>query len=95
MHDGHWSEQIPFVEPETKKRRGRPVGTPGGGRYGKKTKTVRVPLDVADNIDKILATFDDVRRLVDAWEDDAVARTSPRYDAAKKLLHELRSLLGD
>lgn len=75
-------------------QRGRPPGTPGGGRYGCTTKVVRVPLAVAHNIDKILASFEDVKTLVDSWEDDVELKTSPRYDKAKKLLHELRACLG-
>jgi hypothetical protein len=80
---------------ETKRGRGRPVGTPGGGRYGCKTKVVRVPEQIADNIADILTAFDDIRTLVDEWKDIAEQSTSPRYDQARKLLKDLRSLIGE
>lgn len=79
----------------TARRRGRPVGTPGGGRYGCKTKVVRVPEAIADNIAEILAVFEDIKSLVDAWEEDIESKSSPRYDQAKKLLSDLRSHFGD
>ena len=86
-----------------KKRRGRPVGTPGGGKYGCKTKVVRVPQEVADNIQDILASFDGIKELVDHWEDKVddsaekskYGKPSPRYEKAMELLTELRGLLGE
>lgn len=89
------SDQILAFSRPAARRRGRPVGTPGGGRYGCKTKVVRVPEAVADNIADILAIFEDVKNLVDAWQEDIEYKSSPRYDQAKKLLSELRSHLGD
>jgi hypothetical protein len=88
---------------ENKKRRGRPLGTPGGGRYGCKTKVVRVPETVADNIVEILASFEAVKELVDHWEDklgdsaekSKYGKPSPRYQKAIELLEDLRSLLGE
>lgn len=78
-----------------KRGRGRPPGTPGGGRYGCRTKVVRVPFHVANNIDTILASFEDIKILVDSWEDSISEKSSPRYERAKQLLHELRSCLGE
>ena len=86
-----------------KKRRGRPVGTPGGGRYGCKTKVVRVPEAVADNIAEILASFEAVKELVDNWEEKVedsaekskYGKPSPRYEKAMVMLTELRHLLGE
>lgn len=78
-----------------KRKRGRPIGTPGGGKYGCATKVVRVPLEVADNIAEILRAFEAVKSLVDDWSDRTEEVTSPRYDQAKRLLIELRSYLGN
>ena len=84
-----------------KARRGRPIGTPGGGKYGCTTKVVRVPERVADNIKEILDSFEAIKALVDDWElrvQDAAhksAKGSPsvRYERAMELLEELRRLL--
>lgn len=80
---------------------GRPVGTPGGGKYGCTTKVVRVPVKVADNIKDILDSFEAIRELVDDWEskiEDAAnnskyGKPSPRYEKAMQLMEELRSLI--
>jgi hypothetical protein len=89
--------------PEGKKRRGRPPGIARVGKYGTgvKTKTVRVPVAIADNIQDILAKFEDIRALVDDWEErvetsgltSSVNRPSPRYERAAQLLEDLRGLL--
>lgn len=86
---------------EVKRGRGRPVGTPGGGKYGCSTKVVRVPSKIADNIPEILASFEAIKALVDNWElkvQDAAQRStkgepSPRYQKAMELLEELRQYL--
>lgn len=88
---------------ENKRGRGRPKGTPGGGKFGCKTKVVRVPETVADNIADILTTFDAVKELVDHWEDiienatekSKHSKPPARYENAVKLLHELRALIGE
>ncbi len=88
------------------KRRGRPSGIPREGRYGTgiKTKVVRVPKTVADNIQDILQSFEAIKLMVDSWDEKvegAIANSSrkneipPRYDQAVKLLGELRNYLGE
>lgn len=92
------------VESKEGKRRGRPSGIPREGRYGTgvKTKVVRVPEPIADNIDEILAKFEQIKAFVDAWDkqiEDAANKSStgqpsPRYDKARVMLSELRSYLA-
>lgn len=82
-------------------RPGRPLGTPGGGKYGCTTKVVRVPVTVAANIKDILDNFEAIKELVDDWENriDVAAESSkygkpsPRYEKAMELIEELRSLI--
>ncbi len=84
-----------------KRGRGRPKGTPGGGRYGCKTKVVRVPESVADNIDEILRSFEDIKGTLDSWESEIEssmersknAQPSERYKKAMKMLQDLRACL--
>jgi hypothetical protein len=89
---------------EPTKRRGRPTGIPRKGTYGSgvKTKVVRVPEAVGNNIVEVLAAFEQIKVLVDAWDNQVetakakstVGRPSPRYEKAMQLLEELRSYLG-
>jgi hypothetical protein len=84
--------------------RGRPPGIAREGTYGTgvKTKVVRVPEEIADNIPEILAKFEQIKIFVDAWDDQiesaaknsSVGKPSPRYDKAMIMLAELRSYLG-
>lgn len=91
------------METKPKSRRGRPTGIPREGKYGTgvPTKVVRVPSEIAANIADILATFEQIKLTVDAWEmkiEDVAAESkhhkpSPRYEQALKLLKELREYL--
>jgi hypothetical protein len=88
-----------------KNRPGRPTGIPRNGRYGKgvKTRVVRVPETVADNIAEILAKFEQIKFFVDEWdktiieasENSKSGKPSPRYDKAMVMLKELRGYLGE
>jgi hypothetical protein len=88
-----------------KKRRGRPPGIAREGTYGTgvKTKVVRVPEQIADNIPEILAKFEQIKCFVDSWDEQVKAaaassskgKASPRYDKAMVMLEELRTYLGD
>lgn len=90
---------------ENKPSRGRPRGIPRDGRYGLgvKTKVVRVPVAVADNIQEILASFEAIKTACDTWADEMDEATLKsktgelpvRYYHGMKLLTELRALLGD
>jgi hypothetical protein len=86
-----------------KRGKGRPLGIPREGKYGMgcKTRVVRVPEAIADNIAEILASFDAIRVLADDWDDrievsaenSITGKPSPRYDRAVQLLMELRRYL--
>ncbi len=90
---------------KTKRKRGRPLGTPQKGVYGigVKTKVVRVPEAIANNIPEILAKFEQIKGFVDEWDKEieksalksSVGKPSPRYDKAMIMLTELRRFLGD
>lgn len=88
-------------ETAEKRGRGRPKGTPGGGRYGCTTKVVRVPVAVADNIAEILRSFEDIKQTMDTWESEIEsskersknAEPSERYKKAMKMLQDLRACL--
>jgi hypothetical protein len=94
-----------MTEEAGKRKRGRPAGIPREGRYGTgvKTRTVRVPETVADNIADILKSFDDIKSVVDSWDGEvasaalrsAKGKPSPRYEKAMEILKELRGYLGD
>ncbi|WP_413176511.1 hypothetical protein [Anabaena azotica] len=87
--------------PTPKRLRGRPKGTPGGGRYNTTTKPVRVPVELAPKIVKIIELYQTIENLKSDWEEriETAAQSSknrkpsPRYDKAIQLLQELEDLL--
>lgn len=89
---------------EVKRGRGRPSGIPRQGTYGygKKTKVVRVPEEISENIPEILKQFEQIKEFVDSWDSQielaaqssSKGKPSPRYDKAKVMLSELRQYLG-
>jgi hypothetical protein len=91
--------------PTEKAKRGRPSGISREGTYGKgvKTKVVRVPEDIANNIPEILEKFEQIKTFVDNWEhqieqaanNSTKGKPSPRYDKAMVMLTELRKYLGE
>ncbi len=94
------------IQDNTVKRgRGRPKGIGREGNYGTgvKTKLVRVPISIANDIPEILATFEQIKVFVGAWDTqikDAALQSStgqapPRYDKAIEMLSELKLYLGD
>ena len=82
------------------RKRGRPVGTPGCSKYGGRTKVVRVPEELADDIEHRLNFKAAVMALLDDWDERIhTAQTesktgfpSPRYERALQLMQELREL---
>lgn len=108
MNHSTYNPNIEVVSGETipaKRGKGRPRGIPRAGRYGDgvKTKVVRVPETVADNIDQILLKFEQIKNFVDEWENtinlaaenSKSHKPSPRYDKAILMLKELRGYLGE
>jgi hypothetical protein len=76
---------------------GRPKGIKRAGTYGEgvATKPVRVPIDIADNLPEMLQNLNQLKDLLNDWEQEAnsgKAITSPRYDRARKLISEIRAL---
>lgn len=80
-------------------RRKRGGARPGAGRkrgtqgtYGCETKVVRVPVDIAAQVPELLINIEQLRELLNDWEEEASKSTSPRYDRARKLIGEIRGL---
>jgi hypothetical protein len=73
---------------------GCPRGTLRAGTYGQgvKTKPVRVPTDLADQLPEMLQNFTQLKDLLADWEKEANNSTSPRYDRARKLIAEIKAL---
>lgn len=62
---------------------------------GEKTKTFRIPVSMDG--EALVALRDDLTSLVTAWDKEISEpdhNSSPRYDAAKRMLSELKDLLG-
>ena len=73
---------------------GCPKGTQRAGTYGQgvKTKPVRVPTDLADQLPEMLQNLIQLKDLLADWEKEANNSTSPRYDRARKLIAEIKAL---
>jgi hypothetical protein len=73
---------------------GCPKGTQRAGTYGQgvKTKPVRVPTDLADQLPEMLQNLTQLKDLLADWEKEANNSTSPRYDRARKLIAEIKAL---
>jgi hypothetical protein len=73
---------------------GCPRGTLKVGTYGQgvKTKPVRVPTDLADQLPEMLQNLTQLKDLLADWEKEAASSTSPRYDRARKLIAEIKAL---
>jgi hypothetical protein len=73
---------------------GCPKGTLRAGTYGQgvKTKPVRVPISLANQLPDMLQNLTQLKDLLADWEKEANNSTSPRYDRAKKLIAEIKAL---
>lgn len=91
------------MQKKTSSKKGRPSGIPREGKYGTgvKTVTVRVPVAVADTIPDIINAMEQIKVLVEIWEDDMEEnarlnnsrKLSPRYEKARILLDEFKEAL--
>lgn len=80
------------------KKAGRPKGIAREGKYGTgiKTKVVRLPVLLADNIEDTLDKLESIKSLILAWKNEiSNSPTSPRYDKAKVMLEELEGLMNN
>ena len=59
---------------------------------GVRTKPVRVPTDLADQLPEMLQNLTQLKDLLADWEKEANNSTSPRYDRARKLIAEIKAL---
>lgn len=73
---------------------GRPKGILRAGTYGQgvKTKPIRIPIDLADQLPEMLQNLTQLKDLLADWEKEANNSTSPRYDRARKLIAEIKAL---
>jgi hypothetical protein len=86
-----------------KRKRGRPKGTPGGGKYNCTTVPVRVPVHLKGKIKSIIGLYESLDSLKSDWEEriataaseSKTGKPSPRYDKAQLLLLELTELLNE
>jgi hypothetical protein len=69
---------------------GRKKGTQG--TYGCATKVVRVPTEIAPKLPELLINLEQLKQLLEDWEEESLKSTSPRYDRAKRLITEIRAL---
>jgi hypothetical protein len=73
---------------------GCPKGTLRAGTYGQgvKTKAVRVPTNLADQLPEMIQNLTQLKDLLADWEKEANNSTSPRYDRARTLIAEIKAL---
>jgi len=70
---------------------GRPVGT---GKYGTQTKTIRVPIHLADKVPELLRSLEE---LIDEWEQRTAAEDydrNPRKKLARQMLEDFKAILS-
>lgn len=79
---------------------GRPKGIPQVGKYGVgvKTKSVRVPVDIADKVGDILNAYRCICQVTQEWQerilDNEDCLKEPRHLSALQLLEDIREHLA-
>lgn len=80
-----------------KRKRASGAGRPhGSGKYAEKTKVVRLPESMAQDIEQFVARYQDLERIIYQWSEELEPRkTSERVKLAYELVSELINVLQD